>query len=1458
MNRTLYALFLPFLLLTLQAVAQPIVPISDADIAPGQTVNWTKDKIYLLNGLVFVENGSTLNIEAGTVVKFTELAEVGNPSALVIARGGKIFAEGTPEEPIIFTAEADDTNDPTDLGPTDVSLWGGLVILGNGVTQKNGNAEVSVEGIPTSEPRGLYGGNDNTDDSGVLKYVSIRHGGRQIVSGNELNGLTLAAVGSGTTLEYIEIYANSDDGIEFFGGAPNLKYAVVAFAEDDSYDWDEVYTGQGQFWFSIQRPDVADLGGELDGSTPDDLSPSSNPTVYNWTHIGAGPNAAAANPLGWLFRAGTAGTVANSIVVAQKGKAIEIQDKNSGTNDAHQKMLNGELRILNNLIWEAGANTSLDASASGVIRVTSGQATQDDPTGATITSNLVMNNNLIADPKITSISRTQDNGLDPRPSGNSAAYNTDLAALPAGDFFTEVNYKGAFSPFADELWIKGWTALDRNNHLADLSGGEIVNIDDSSIQPCENVVWTKDKTYLLNGLVFVEDCATLTIEAGTVVKFTELAEVGNPSALIIARGGKIFAEGTAEEPIIFTAEADDVSDPLDLGPTDVSLWGGLAILGNGITQKNGNANANLEGIPTTEVRGNYGGDDNTDNSGVLKYVSIRHGGRQIVSGNELNGLSLAAVGSGTTLEYIEIYANSDDGIEFFGGAPNLKYAVVAFAEDDSYDWDEVYTGQGQFWFSIQRADVADLGGELDGSTPDDLSPSSNPTVYNWTHIGAGPGAAASNPLGWLFRAGTAGTVANSMVVAQKGKAIEIQDKNTGTNDSHQKMLNGELKILNNLFWEAGGNTTLDAVPASGIIRVTSGQPTQDDMSGVTITNNLVMNANLLDNPGIQSISRIQDNNLDPRPSGSGAAVNTALAAVPSNDFFTQVSYKGAFSPFASDLWIQGWTALARNNHLKDLTQGGQIEFVTDADVEPCQNIVWTNDKTYVVDGVLFVEDCATLTIEAGTVVKFTERADVGNPSALVVARGGKIFAEGTVDQPIIFTAEADDVEDAFDLGPTDVSLWGGLALLGKGITQKNGNPTANLEGIPTTEPRGNYGGTDNTDNSGVLKYVTIRHGGRQIVSSSELNGLSLAAVGSGTTLEYIEVYANSDDGIEFFGGAPNLKYAVVAFAEDDSYDWDEVYTGKGQFWFSIQREDVADLGGELDGSTPDDLTPSSNPTVYNWTHIGSGPGAAASNPLGWLFRAGTAGTVANCIVASQKNKALEVQDKNTGTNDAHQKLVSGDLKILNNLFWECGTNTTIDATGTGIIRVTSGQPTQDDPTGSVLINHLNTNNNAIADPQILRISRQQDNMLDPRVLSTGAAYNTQLATYPAGDPFFTSVNYKGAFAESDDAFWLRGWTTLWTNQHIGLVNSTEQVDVTLNEVFNIFPNPASSAFTVVSKFNEPVNIEIFDLSGQLLRTLNSVADELTRVEIAALPAGMYVIKFTTQGGKFVTKKLIVD
>jgi hypothetical protein len=984
----------------------------------------------------------------------------------------------------------------------------------------------------------------------------------------------------------------------------------------------------------------------------------------------------------------------------------------------------------------------------------------------------------------------------------------------------------------------------------------VVNITDNDIQAGQTVNWTKNNVYLLDGLVFVESGAVLNIEAGTVVKFTPRADVGNPSALIIARGGKINANGTADAPIIFTAEADDVNDPTDLGPKDNALWGGLALLGSGVTQKNGNSEVSVEGIPTTEPRGLYGGSNNADNSGVMRYVSIRHGGRQIAPGNELNGLTLAAVGSGTTLEYIEVYANSDDGIEFFGGAPNLKYAVVAFAEDDSYDWDEVYTGKGQFWFSIQRDDVADAGGELDGTTPDDLTPYSNPMVYNWTHIGSGPGAAASNPLGWNLRAGTAGVIANSIMASMKGKGLEVQDKAAGVNDAYAKLLSGELKLLNNMFHEIGSFTTMDA-SATGIIRVSG---TAEDPTAAALVSHLVTNKNQIANPEIQGISREQNGLLDPRPAGN-TAVPSDLAAYPNDPFFTQVNYKGAFPPFAAGMWLRGWTALDENGHLKDLDNNDQLVFINDASIQPCQNVTWTKDKTYVVDGVTFVDSCATLTIEAGTVVKFTPRSDVGNPSALIVARGGKIFADGNRDQPIIFTAEDDDLNDPTDLGPKDNALWGGIAILGNGVTQKNGNGIVSGEGIPTTEPRGIYGGSDNTDNSGILRYVSIRHGGRQIAPGNELNGLTLAGVGSGTTLEYIEVYANSDDGIEFFGGAPNLKYAVVAFAEDDSYDWDEVYTGKGQFWFSIQRDDVADAGGELDGTTPDDLTPYSNPTVYNWTHIGSGIGAAASNPVGWNLRAGTAGIIANSVVTEMKSKTLEVQDKAAGVNDAYAKLLAGELKLLNNVFYKNGSFTTLDASSTGIIRVSGSA---EDPTAAALVNHLISNHTSLFSPYLISISREQDNQLDPRACSIGSAYTTPLAAVPAGDPFFSAVNFKGAFGENWDNLWIRDWTTLARNGHLATApaacatTSADDLDAALQQQFRIYPNPATDMFVIESTFEIPVQVEILDMAGRTIAGQRTLSAGTQQVYTNTLLPGMYLVRFRTEDGKTITRKLIVQ
>ena len=217
---------------------------------------WFSDTIYQLGGRITVEDGATLTIQPGTVIK-GEAGTGANATALLIARGGKLIAEGTPQLPIIFTSVADEITpemiyqgnfQSPNLDPTVNGLWGGVIILGKAKISPKPDAtgeviSVQIEGIPTSDANGLYGGNEDTDNSGIMKYVSIRHGGTNIGSGNEINGLTLGGVGSGTVLENIEVVANQDDGIEWFGGTVNANNVVVWNAGDDGLDTDQSWGG---------------------------------------------------------------------------------------------------------------------------------------------------------------------------------------------------------------------------------------------------------------------------------------------------------------------------------------------------------------------------------------------------------------------------------------------------------------------------------------------------------------------------------------------------------------------------------------------------------------------------------------------------------------------------------------------------------------------------------------------------------------------------------------------------------------------------------------------------------------------------------------------------------------------------------------------------------------------------------------------------------------------------------------------------------------------------------------------------------------------------------------------------------------------------------------------------------------------------------------------------------------
>jgi hypothetical protein len=394
------------------------------------TVTWKKDKIHLIEGLVFVNDGQTLTIEAGSVIRF-RAGQGENASALIVARGGKIIAQGSPGEPIIFTSEKDDLQGSVDKSTG--GLWGGLIILGDApVNHKTG--EGYIEGIPQAEPRGFYGGLNSNDNSGVLKYVSIRYGGTNIGEGNEINGLTLAGVGRGTEIDYLEVFSNSDDGIEIFGGNVNLRHIVVSGCGDDAVDYDLGWSGQGQFWLLQQEnyrgDNLIEAGG---GVNPVNALPYSLPEIYNITCIGNGKTGA-----GYFvkFERNAGGYFANSVFLNnQYGISLEATDL---LHDSYNQFKKNKLKFLHNLFFDVGENTP--ETIFGL------QGIYTDIQRLEWVNHFMAGYNNISDPKIN----FREGSFVPR-----EKIKGNLTSL-AGPWFQMVDFTGAFG---ESNWIEDWTLL---------------------------------------------------------------------------------------------------------------------------------------------------------------------------------------------------------------------------------------------------------------------------------------------------------------------------------------------------------------------------------------------------------------------------------------------------------------------------------------------------------------------------------------------------------------------------------------------------------------------------------------------------------------------------------------------------------------------------------------------------------------------------------------------------------------------------------------------------------------------------------------------------------------------------------------------------------------------------------------------------------------------------------------
>ncbi|MCU0684502.1 MAG: hypothetical protein MUF34_20035 [Polyangiaceae bacterium] len=402
-------------------------------------------------------------------------------------------------------------------------------------------------------------------------------------------------------------------------------------------------------------------------------------------------------------------------------------------------------------------------------------------------------------------------------------------------------------------------------------------------------------------------------------------------------------------------------------------------------------------------------------------------------------------------------------------------------------------------------------------------------------------------------------------------------------------------------------------------------------------------------------------------------------------------------------------------------------------------------KDYQLDGYVRVLPGATLTIQAGTrLLGGGSTGDNDQRGTLIVLPGARVEADGRPDSPIVFTSAAN---------PARRGDWGGVAILGKAplnLRDAQGNPVqGELDGV--TEPI-LYGGDDPNDNSGFLRYVRIEYGGLALGLGSELNGLTLAGVGKGTTIDYVQVRETLDDCFTFSGGTVDAKHLICQGGFDDGFDIEQGYRGRLQFLVMQQRELPPDAflpnGIEIESDpSPTPPEPFTEPTIYNATLCGHGNANASSvEQYGLLLREGAKGHLFNMLVSGY-DAGLDVRDATTVANAN-----DNSLEVGSTLFYENVTNDLAYAEEANGADRTANDDGDFDESDWV----TKREGNGVTKPAGV------GDCFDTRAMRLAPASPlTQGATPPPNDGFFDpSAVYYGAFRNADDA-WASGAWVVW-------------------------------------------------------------------------------------------------
>lgn len=509
---------------TIGSVAGAAEVLVTADITSSTT--WTSNNVYNLQGARYVTNGATLTIQAGTIIA----SDTGG--SIAVTRDARLSCVGTADSPIIFTSKVDyltwTPTNPRGQWRAVANEWGNLTICGNAYISKYGNGAVStntatpnagnyanMEGLVASgsgDTRTFYGGGNDQDNSGVLRFVSLRYGGKVVGLGNELNGLSLGGIGQDTLIDHIEIMNNVDDGIEIWGGKVNLKYFSIWNIGDDSFDLDHGWRGKAQFGLIVSGysiPGAASGSGfpdsaiEVDGAAKSDAQPVTTIALYNMTLIGQPSSGKAATK----FRDNARMQINNSILM-DTGKEVIKNDNSDGeaTDGQTGYGYNGTLSWANTWTTDYNVYSAVNAfadSAAAYTSQSSGKLIQytdnvffNNTSSAAYTEANARgvfaagNNNVLATsspigtltrgPNVTSGSTIVAPVIfiDPTAKNDAVA---SVGAAPAGGFFTPANYRGAFS--ASENWLCGWTAASQYGYTisncgtpcpSDLNGDRVV------------------------------------------------------------------------------------------------------------------------------------------------------------------------------------------------------------------------------------------------------------------------------------------------------------------------------------------------------------------------------------------------------------------------------------------------------------------------------------------------------------------------------------------------------------------------------------------------------------------------------------------------------------------------------------------------------------------------------------------------------------------------------------------------------------------------------------------------------------------------------------------------------------------------------------------------------------------------------------------------------------------------